>query len=131
MAEDQAQDESVKQQAEFAHLESIIEPESEVVEQGEAGREDEEPTSDVIAQLLSPTFFILAPNWKMTDSEIERLSLSYGAVMDKYFPDLFTELKGQTIELKAFSDTFEVFMPRIGVPRKLEQQPEQVVNEKT
>jgi hypothetical protein len=132
MAEDQAQAETVKQQSEFNQLESAIEPEEgEVLEGGEAISEKDEPTSIVISQLLGPTFFILAPNWNMTEVEVERLSLSYGAVIDKHFPDLFKELKGQTIELAAITDTFEVFAPRIGTPRKLEQQTEKDVNEKT
>lgn len=76
------------------------------------------PTHKIVEMLLTPSFVILAPNWKVTKDEIEQLSIAYGAVIDKYFPDLRTGP-----ELAAIIVTAVVFTPRVmmKIPPKLEE----------
>ncbi|HWO42143.1 MAG TPA: hypothetical protein VNO43_10105 [Candidatus Eisenbacteria bacterium] len=83
------------------------------------GGADSEPgagvsTADVLTQLLKPTFRLLAPNWEVTDDECAMLGSAYGAVVDKYFPDL-----DLGVELTAALVTLAVFGPRWGKPAKV------------
>lgn len=83
---------------------------------GEAPGGGEQPAGsrfgDLIATVLFPTFTMLAPNWKITRDECVLLGETYGALADKYFPDL-----DLGIELAALFATAAVFGPRAGVPR--------------
>jgi hypothetical protein len=75
------------------------------------------PTHKIVEMVLAPTFVLLAPNWKVSKDEVEQLSIAYGAVIDKYFPDLRAGP-----ELAAVLISLAVFTPRVmaKVPRKLE-----------
>lgn len=71
-------------------------------------------TAKVLTELLKPTFRLLAPNWEVTDDECAMLGAAYGAVVDKYFPDL-----DLGVELTAALVTLAVFGPRWGKPAKV------------
>lgn len=95
--------------------------EGEFIAAGEAaaapGAEPEKPevtTGQLLTSLLVPTFGILAPNWRVTNEECALLGESYGAVVDKYLPDL-----DLGVELAAALATFAVFGPRWGKPAKV------------
>lgn len=80
-----------------------------------AGEEEAAPgpsTGQVIAMILRPMFDILAPAWNVTDMECGMLGETYGAVIDKYFPDL-----DLGPELAAVVTTAIVFGPRMKKPR--------------
>ncbi len=78
---------------------------------------EEMPTGEVLAMVLGPAFDVLAPNWKISDSESRQLANAYGAVIDKYFPGA---LGNFGIELTAVVMTLAVIAPRMNKPRKLE-----------
>lgn len=73
-------------------------------------------TGELLAALLRPTFDIVAPDWRVTDSECEMLGQAYGAVIDKYFPDL-----EMGVELTAVLVTAAVLGPRLRKPRRQEK----------
>jgi len=80
-------------------------------------RETESPTptpssAQLLTALLVPTFRVLAPAWEVTEPECALLGESYGAVLDKYFPDLDIG-----VEFAALLATLAVFGPRWGKPR--------------
>lgn len=74
-------------------------------------------TGELLAALLRPTFDIMAPAWRVSDPECEMLGQAYGAVIDKYFPDM--ELG---VELAAVLATAAVLGPRLRKPRHEEKQ---------
>jgi hypothetical protein len=92
--------------------------EGEVIREGEApaaGSEEAAPgqsTGQVIAMILRPAFDVIAPAWNVTDAECAMLGDTYGAVVDKYFPDL-----DLGVELAALFTTALVFGPRMKKPR--------------
>jgi hypothetical protein len=73
-------------------------------------------TGELIAALLRPTFDIMAPAWAVSDGECAMLGESYGAVVDKYFPDF-----AFGVELTAIMVTLAVFGPRMRRPMKAEK----------
>lgn len=81
--------------------------------------EPEMKTSELVQLVLGPAFALLAPNWKVKEAEIEQLSMAYGALLDKYFPDMQTAFG---VEITAVLLTATVVAPRMaaGVPRVLE-----------
>ena len=79
--------------------------------------DQEMPTGEVLALVMGPAFEVLAPNWKISDSEARQLANAYGAVIDKHFPGA---LGNFGIELTAVVMTLAVIAPRMHKPRKLE-----------
>lgn len=76
---------------------------------------DELPLSDCIAAMLSISFnHLIAPragdHWALNDGESKALGEAYGAVLDKYFPDLTLG-----VEVTAILVTATVFGPRIAM----------------
>lgn len=82
-------------------------------------KEIEMSSADVILMVGGPWFDILAPNWKVSQDEKKQLSVVYGALIDKYFPDWATRFGP---EIACCVVTGAVFAPRIvgKVPRVLE-----------
>lgn len=85
------------------------------------GGEKEPPptisTDQVVKSMLTPMFTVMLPGWRVTEEEIEALSIAYGAVLDKYFPDGIPF----GIELSAVMITIVVFGPRIRAMRAQEK----------
>ncbi|MDP3859010.1 MAG: hypothetical protein Q8Q73_14755 [Stagnimonas sp.] len=79
--------------------------------------EGEVSTGQLVGMILGPGFAILAPNWKVTDAEIDQLGKLYGALLDKYVPDLKT---AYGLEISAVLVTAAVIGPRLMVPRHAE-----------
>lgn len=76
-------------------------------------------TVGVLHMGLAPVFNIAAPNWKLTPAEVNMLAQAYADVLLVYFPGGLGDMgpwAGVVITTAA------VFGPRIGVPRKLEEQ---------
>jgi hypothetical protein len=100
--------------------------EGEYIPKGAPGAQAEEApptpsTGELLTMLLRPLFNVVAPAWEVSDDECELLGQSYGAVADKYFPNL--ELG---VELSAVVTTVMVFGTRWGKPRKIEtEKPEE------
>lgn len=82
--------------------------------------EPEVTTAQLLEMVIGPTAAILAPNWGITDQEVAQVSKLYGALLDKYVPDMQTSYG---LEISAVLVTATVLMPRIGKPRKLEEKP--------
>ena len=68
----------------------------------------------LLAQLFTPGFAILAPNWKVTEGAIDALSESYARLIYKYIP---TGLSDFGPELGAVLTTAAIIVPLAGVPR--------------
>lgn len=85
---------------------------------------NEPTTGEVLTALLIPTFKIMAPAWEVTDGECAMLGEAYGAVLDKYLPDLSIG-----VELSAALATLAVFGPRWGKPTKVAPKKEQAPRE--
>ncbi len=92
--------------------------EGEVLRDDRAGQRSDDPppagpsTGDVLTSLLRPTFDIMAPAWRVSDTECALLGHAYGAVLDKYFPNI-----DWGVELAALLATAAVFGPRMRTPR--------------
>lgn len=84
----------------------------EVRAQGGAEESAAVSTAALLALLLKPTFDVLAPAWAVSEPECRLLAEAYGAVLDKYLPDL-----DLGVEAAAVIATFAVFGPRWGKPR--------------
>ena len=82
--------------------------------------EPEVTTAQILEMVIGPTAAILAPNWAISAQEVTQLSKLYGALIDKYVPDMQTSYG---LEISAVLVTVTVLMPRIGKPRKLEEKP--------
>lgn len=76
------------------------------------------PTEKLCEMLLAPCFMIFAPNWKVSEQEVQTLAGAYGAVLDKYFPD---GLGDWAPEISAVLVTAMVITPRMGKPAKVEE----------
>jgi hypothetical protein len=74
--------------------------------------------SKILSGLLRPTFDIVAPNWQISDDEINMLVEVYTPVMDKYNMGRWL----QSVELNAVLVTMAIFYSRKGKPRKIPQQ---------
>ena len=79
------------------------------------------PTGQLLVMVLDPAFQILAPNWKVTQTEVKQLAEAYGAVIDKYWPDGLTQYGP---EVSAILITAMIVAPRAGTPPKLEKKPD-------
>lgn len=75
-------------------------------------------TGQVLTMILIPTFAAVAPAWRVTDGECAVLGEAYGALADKYFPDV-----DLGVEFAAVVATAIVFGPRLRKPRR-EPEPE-------
>ena len=86
----------------------------------------------VLSPILGATFSILAPNWQIQPEETSQLANAYGSVIDAYFPDAEVDPKIGAL-LAAATVTGAVFMPRMDVPRKLEDkgQPQKKQSQQT
>lgn len=69
-------------------------------------------TCEFIAPIIGGFFGIVTPNWNISDAEVNELSKAYGAVIDKYYPDITPGC-----EVTAILCTIMVVAPRIGTPR--------------
>lgn len=76
------------------------------------------PTEKLCEMLLAPCFMIFAPNWKVSEQEVQTLAGAYGAVLDKYFPD---GLGDWAPEISAVLVTAMIVAPRMNKPRKVEE----------
>lgn len=74
------------------------------------------PTDKLLLMAISPVFDIFAPAWEVTKDEKQALAAAYGALLDKYFPDL-----DLGPEIGAIVITAMIIVPRIGKPRKIEE----------
>ena len=105
--------------AEYAHLEQIIDDE----EQQQAAREPKaSDTPALLYPVFSGGFTMFMPNWDVTAPEVEALSDSGGALLDKYFPD--------GLGLGEFAKEFAFLTVVLGVWYKNKDQPFRVT-EKT
>ena len=70
----------------------------------------------IFQQVLTPTFALITPSWKVQAEEIEALSEAYGSVAHKYYPDGV----GDSPEIMAIATTAIVCGPRVmvGIARK-------------
>ena len=114
--------------AEFEQLGAEVGPDPEVlaaeqVQQDVAAGQDQGVAEykALLAQLLAPSFGILAPNWQVGEKEIDALSESYACVLYKYFPN---SLETFGAELGACLVTAAVVLPRLSVPRVAEEKPQ-------
>jgi hypothetical protein len=97
------------QSADIVQMPGQAEPEAEAAA-------PEIPTSELLKPVLGMGFNILAPNWGVTEPEINELANAYGLLIDKYFPD--GVLNSYGVEFAAIMTTFTVIAPRLNKPRK-------------
>lgn len=85
-------------------------------------------TSEILLPVISLGFDVFSPNWGITEEEKKALSNGYGELIDKYFPD---GVGSVGVELNALILTGAIFLPRMSVPRKVEEkkQDEQTIKE--
>ena len=88
-------------------------------------RPEDVPTGEIIASFMEITFNgLIAPrrglHWEMKRDECQAVGNAYGAVIDKYFPDL-----NVGVEFTAIIVTISVFGPRVAADARLraEQEP--------
>lgn len=72
-------------------------------------------TGQLLTAILVPVFKVLAPAWAVSRDECALLGEAWGAVVDKYLPDL-----DLGVELSAVLATALVFGPRWGTPPKVQ-----------
>lgn len=77
---------------------------------------------ELLIQLLTPTFQLMAPAWNVQQEEINALGDAYAAVLSKYCPD---GLSNWGPEITAGLTTVAIFGPRMraGLPRKVKEKP--------
>lgn len=75
------------------------------------------PTGAFLQSILAPVFAMFAPNWRVSEAEVSQLAETWGAVIDKWFPDGVLNRFGP--EIAAASVTIMVFAPRMKIPPKL------------
>lgn len=94
-----------------------LEGEHITADEASAGAEEspQPKAADVLAIGLRKTFDVLAPAWGVSDDECAMLGASYGALIEKYFPNIAVGP-----EAAAIGVTFAVFGSRWGKPRKIE-----------
>ena len=117
-AETQLEFENVQPSGDLAHLISECENDAGGYEQPEA---PEVETAEVLYMVIHPLFNVMAPAWNIQEVESRQLAEVYGALLDKYWPDS-AALMG--VELSAALTTLAILGPRLGKPRKFEEQPE-------
>lgn len=105
---------------EFAQINAELEPEAQAqgYEQAEAANIS---GAELIAPVVSLALGVLAPNWNVGPEEQAALSDSYGALIDKYFPE---GAGAFGVELSALMITAAILTPRLGTPRKVEEKQE-------
>lgn len=114
--------EAAQQQEELKQLEYTISEDAYAeVGAGQQQIEQGPETAEIVQQLLSMGFAVLAPGWNVSEPEVEQLAQAYGPLIDKYFPD---GLGDHGLEINAIMITGAVILPRLRMPRKIEQ-PEQ------
>ena len=88
---------------------------------GEQPKQPEMSSAELFLLVGGPWFDILAPNWKVQQSEKKQLADMYGALLDKYFPDWSTRFGP---EIGCIVVSAAVFGPRIAmkVPARIEEQ---------
>lgn len=74
--------------------------------------------AEILAPVVGLACNILAPSWDIQPEEQQALAESYGALVDKYFPE---GAGAFGVELNALIITGAIFGPRIGKPRKPEK----------
>ena len=109
---------------EFANVQQMAAAlEGEPTQPAQAGYQPPEPVhvsgAEVIAPIVSLACGLLAPNWNIGTEEQQALSESYGALVDKYFPEGASAFG---VELNALLITAAIITPRLGTPRKSEPQ---------
>jgi len=79
----------------------------------------DDSVTDLLQPVLLMGFAVLAPNWQVTQPEVEQLSTAYGALIEKYFPNgkFFDEY---SVEISAIMVTGMVVVPKMSLPRKTE-----------
>lgn len=97
-------------------------PSAEQSDQESRKSEASEEYAALIQSVLTPTAALIVPNWKLSSHEIEGLSLAYGELLAKYFPD--DGLKNWGAEITAVLVTVTVFGSRAGVPRVAKKEKE-------
>ncbi len=113
--------------AEFDQLGAEVGPDPEVLASDQRQQEIDAGSSEGIAeykallgQLMGMGFGIIAPNWKVSEREVDILSGGWAAVLYKYFPAGMTSFGA---ELGAGLSTAAVIGPRLRMPR-VEAKPE-------
>lgn len=96
-----------------------------------AGQEQEQAaavsTADMLLPIISVTFDMLCPAWKVTADEKKALAEAYAGVLDKYFPDGLP----LGVEINALLISVMVFGPRMGKPpRHIDAESTRVPDEK-
>lgn len=79
------------------------------------------PTEEILLPIVSLVTALTLPNWKIKEEENKVLSQAYGAILDKYFPDVGGSFG---VEVNALIVTGAIFAPRLGKPRILEEKKE-------
>ncbi len=108
-------------------LDELLQQEEELTREGVyIGKDDPDPepgpqpqnreTAEAMAQIVYVSFTLLAkvrgPHWAIEEDDARDAGIAYGAVVDKYFPDI--EIGP---ELAALMITAGLFGPRIAVDR--------------
>ncbi|TVL36224.1 hypothetical protein [Shewanella xiamenensis] len=75
--------------------------------------------SELIAPIVGLTCAIFAPNWNISPEEQQALADSYGALIDKYFPE---GAGAFGVELNALIITGAILAPRFKTPRHAEKE---------
>lgn len=102
------------QSIEFDQLEQAINDDVFDTQQGQP--EIIEPdTKDVLAPVLQMGFAVLAPNWQVSQPEIDQLAEVYSGLLDKYLPN---GIGSYGLEVSAVMVTAAVVLPRLNTPRK-------------
>lgn len=92
-------------------------------------------TKEMVDEMLrKPLMFLakrVAPNWNITDKEIDKLVPLYAELVAKYMPDFYANpvavkiyalFVGQHLEVKIIWHTFWLFRKRAGVPLRIPKQ---------
>lgn len=74
-------------------------------------------SAEILAPVVGLACDLLAPSWNIGPEEKQALAESYGALVDKYFPE---GIGAVGVELNAFIITGAILAPRLGTPRKPE-----------
>lgn len=104
-------------------LEALAKPEQPGADPGPAPAMDN-PTEQANQlsgkELLLPAAALfaakVAPNWQLSEAEVDGAAECYGALLDKYFGSV---LNGNGPEAAALLFTLAVFIPRYNVPMKV------------
>ncbi|MGI2072630.1 hypothetical protein [Shewanella baltica] len=110
---------------EFASIAAELEPEAQS-QSYEAAAPVNISAAEIILPVVSLACGVLAPNWDIKPEEQAALADCYGALMDKYFPDI-AESGG--VELSALLVTAAILTPRLSTPRKLEPEKPKEIKE--